>query len=156
MSDLIKLLDGSIEDVKTGLAGKSHDDLLKLRAAELEGKKRSGALDALDSAIKHADEQRAGGRVAGTADEGRAYTHTAAIAADLDTSIPADIEPAQEVDTSGSPQQIVPDVDMSHPAVDADPRAGTTETQNRIDFNDPTRDGRQVVEDQLAKGAERR
>lgn len=58
---------------------------------------------------------------------------------------PADIAPATEIDTSGAPQQIVPDVDMSHPAVDNDPRAGTTDVQNRIDFNDPTREGIDVV-----------
>ena len=57
-----------------------------------------------------------------------------------------EIPAATEIDTSGAPQQIVPDVDMAHPAVDADPRANTTEQQNRIDFNDPTLDGREVVE----------
>lgn len=57
--------------------------------------------------------------------------------------------PAKEIDTSGAPQQIVDDVDMSHPAVDNDPRAGTTAEQNRIDFNDPTIDGREAVEKNL-------
>ena len=58
---------------------------------------------------------------------------------------PADIAPATEVDTSGAPQQIVPDVDMSHPAVDDNPRAKTTLDQNRIDFNDPTLSGAEAV-----------
>nr|WP_086491263.1 hypothetical protein [Novosphingobium panipatense] len=66
----------------------------------------------------------------------------------------ANIPPATEIDTSGAPQQIVPDVDMSHPAVDDDPRAGTTDEQNRIDFNDPTIESHKAVEKNLAsKGA---
>lgn len=65
------------------------------------------------------------------------------------TEKPAKIAPATDIDTSGAPQQIVPDVDMSHPAVDADPRAGTTEAQNRIDFNDPKKPGHEAVADQL-------
>jgi len=62
---------------------------------------------------------------------------------------PANIKPATQVDTSGAPQQIVPDVDLDHPAVDNDPRAGTTDVMNRIDFNDPAKSGQEVVEDQL-------
>ncbi|WP_082524004.1 hypothetical protein [Methylobacterium sp. Leaf399] len=58
---------------------------------------------------------------------------------------PADIKPATSVDTSGAPQQVVPDVDMSHPAVDDNPRANTTVDQNRIDFNDPTLSGAEAV-----------
>jgi hypothetical protein len=54
-------------------------------------------------------------------------------------------------DAAGAPQQIVPDVDPSHPAVDADPRANTTVDQNRIDFNDPTISGQEAVERALAK-----
>lgn len=61
----------------------------------------------------------------------------------------ANIPAATEVDTSGSPQQVVPDVDMSHPAVDDDPRKGTTVAQNRIDFNDPTISGQEAVERNL-------
>lgn len=57
--------------------------------------------------------------------------------------------PATEIDTSGAPQQIVADVDMSHPAVDNDPRANTTAEQNRIDFNDPTISGSEAVEQNL-------
>ncbi|MCW2395884.1 MULTISPECIES: hypothetical protein [unclassified Sphingobium] len=141
MSELLKLLDGSIDEVKAGLAGKSHDDLLKLKAAEEDGKTRAGVLDALSKAIATADADRAGGRVQGG---------PAAIAADLDNSGAANIAPASEINTSGAPQQIVPDVDMSHPAVDADPRANTTADQNRIDFNDPTISGREAVERSLA------
>lgn len=63
------------------------------------------------------------------------------------------VAPATEIDTSGAPQQIVPDVDMGHPAVDSDPRANTTANQNRIDFNDPTLEGHEAVEKNLAKSA---
>ncbi|MET3826559.1 hypothetical protein ABIC16_002252 [Sphingomonas sp. PvP055] len=59
------------------------------------------------------------------------------------------IAPATDIDTAGAPQQIVPDVDMNHPAVDADPRANTSAEQNRIDFNDPTLSGAEAVEQNL-------
>ena len=62
---------------------------------------------------------------------------------------PANIAPATEIDPSGAPVQIVPDVDMNHPAVDADPRKGTSLAQNRIDFNDPNKSGAEAVEDML-------
>lgn len=62
---------------------------------------------------------------------------------------PADIAPAKKIDTSGAPQQIVPDVDLSHPAVDNNPREGTTVDQNRIDFNDPKLSGAEAVEANL-------
>lgn len=61
----------------------------------------------------------------------------------------ANIAPATEIDPSGAPVQVVPDVDMSHPAVDADPRKGTTVAQNRIDFNDPKKSGAEAVADML-------
>jgi hypothetical protein len=67
----------------------------------------------------------------------------------------ANIAPATEVDPSGAPVQIVPDVDLSHPAVDADPRKGTTVAQNRIDFNDPTLSSAEAVAQMLnAQGVE--
>lgn len=62
---------------------------------------------------------------------------------------PANIAPATEIDPSGAPVQIVPDVDLTHPAVDADPRKGTTVDQNRIDFNDPNKSGAEAVADML-------
>lgn len=62
---------------------------------------------------------------------------------------PANIAPATTIDPSGAPVQIVPDVDLSHPAVDADPRKGTTIDQNRIDFNDPNKSGAEAVADML-------
>lgn len=142
MSELLKLLDGSIDEVKAGLSGLSHDDLLRLQAAEKDGKTRKGVLDALDAAIGEADAKRAGGRVAGTA------THST-VAADFDASGPASIAAAETFNPSGAPDQVVPDVDPSHPAVDNDPRAGTTANQNRIDFNDPTLSGAEAVERML-------
>ena len=67
---------------------------------------------------------------------------------DLDTK-PADIAAATKFEPSGAPQQVVADVDPDHPAVDANPRAGTTVNQNRIDFNDPELSGRETVEKSL-------
>lgn len=61
----------------------------------------------------------------------------------------ASISPATQIDPSGAPVQIVPDVDMSHPAVDANPRHGTTVGQNRIDFNDPNKTGSEAVAEML-------
>lgn len=153
MTDVTTLLEGSINDVKTGLVGLSHDDLLKLKVAEQDGKSRKGVLDALEAAIGASDAARTGGTV--QMSPASDPQHPPAIAADLDGSAPAGIAAAEQIDTSGAPQQIVPDVDLSHPAVDADPRAGTTEIQNRIDFNDPRKSGREVVEEQLLgrKGA---
>lgn len=142
MNDLLKLLDGSIDDVKAGLAGKNHDDLLKLKAGEQDGKTRKSVLDAIDAALADADKVRAGGTVAGSA------AH-ATVAADFDASGPANIAPATAFSTSGAPVQVVPDVDPSHPAVDNDPRAATTANQNRIDFNDPTISGQEAVERSL-------
>ncbi|MBH9537521.1 hypothetical protein [Novosphingopyxis sp. YJ-S2-01] len=63
------------------------------------------------------------------------------------------VDAAEAVDTSGAPQQIVPDVDMKHPAVDADPRAGTSAEQNKIDFNDPTLTSSEAVEKNLKEQA---
>jgi hypothetical protein len=144
MDDLNKLLAGSVDEVKAGLPGKSHDDLLKLKAAEQAGEKRTGVFTALDAAIEASDAQRA----SGTVQMQRAATRST-VAADLDGSDQANIPPAAAIDTSGAPQQIVPDVDLEHPAVDSNPRAGTTETQNRIDFNDPTISGSEAVSQAL-------
>lgn len=66
---------------------------------------------------------------------------------------PADIAaaPASKFEASGA---IIEDgakkmVDVDHPAVDNNPRAGTTVAQNRIDFNDPTLNDRQAVAERL-------
>jgi hypothetical protein len=66
----------------------------------------------------------------------------------------ANIAPATEFAPSGAPVQTVPDVDPSHPAVDDNPRADTTEDQNRIDFNDPTLSGSEAVEKNLKQQGE--
>lgn len=58
---------------------------------------------------------------------------------------PANIPAATQIDTSGAPQQVVPDVDLSHPAVDDNPQAHTSKLQNAIDFNDPTIPGHEAV-----------
>ncbi|GLK78033.1 hypothetical protein GCM10008171_32870 [Methylopila jiangsuensis] len=66
---------------------------------------------------------------------------------------PADIAPATGFTPAGAPDQIVPDVDPSHPAVDDNPRAGTSINQNRIDFNDPNLTDEQAVEKNLNETA---
>ena len=139
MDDVTKLLDGSIDNVKAGLSGLSHDDLLRLKAAEEAGKNRKGVLDLIAAALNDADAKRASGFVQ------NAPMTSGSVAADTVTTAPANIPPATTIDTSGAPQQIVGDVDMSHPAVDADPRAGTTDDMNRIDFNDPNLSGPDAV-----------
>jgi len=68
-----------------------------------------------------------------------------------DEKAAAKIKPATEFEASGAPHQIVPDVDPSHPAVDNNPRDGTTVEQNKIDFNDPTITGAEAVAKNLEK-----
>ena len=65
------------------------------------------------------------------------------------------VKPAETIDAAGAPQQIVPDVDMDHPAVDNDPRKGTTAEQNKIDFNDPTLTSSEAVEKNLKDQAKK-
>ncbi|MES3100080.1 hypothetical protein [Sphingomonas faeni] len=60
----------------------------------------------------------------------------------------ADLAAASEFSPSGAPRQTT-DIDLDHPAVDNNPRSGTTDDQNRIDFNDPSLDGREAVEKAL-------
>ena len=146
MTDVTKLLNGSIDDVKNGLGDVSHDDLLKLQTAEQTGKKRAGALDAISAALASMDERRTGGRVQMPA------AGVLGIAAALDTSGPAEIAPATDFSTSGAPRQLT-EFDPGNLAVNNDPRAGTTEHMNRIDFNDPTAPGHEVVEQSLADQA---
>ena len=80
-------------------------------------------------------------------------TDAAPIAGVTDTSPGANIAAATTFSTSGAPVQIVPDVDPDHPAVDNNPRAGTTVEQNQIDFNDPSFTGQEAVEKALAEQA---
>ena len=67
----------------------------------------------------------------------------------VDGDKPANIPAATEFEASGAPQQVVPDVDPKHPAVDDNPRAGTTVDQNRIDFNDPGLSSAEAVQRNL-------
>lgn len=60
------------------------------------------------------------------------------------TTETADIAAATEFSPSGAPRQVT-EIDTAHPAVDNDPRAGTTVDQNRVDFNDPTVSGSDAV-----------
>lgn len=72
-------------------------------------------------------------------------TRTGGAAAKTADKADANVAPATEFEASGAPHQIVEDVDPEHPAVDNNPRAGTTAEQNRIDFNDPTLSGAEAV-----------
>lgn len=145
MDEQKKMLDGTVEEVKTRVAGQKHDDLLKLKTLEAEGQNRSTLVNFLESTIAAAEGKRAGGTVQ-MAPTTRAHS---SVAADFDQSGPAGIAPADTFDTSGAPQQLVPDIDPGHPAVDNDPRANTTANQNRIDFNDPTISGAEATERNL-------
>lgn len=138
MNDLIKLLEGSANDVKASLRGVSHDNLLKLKSAEQNGSKREEVLHAIENALHDADTVRTGGTVV-------MATGTIGMSSSLDTSAPADLVAASDFSTSGAPRQVT-DIDVDHPAVDNDPRANTTEAMNRIDFNDPGKTGREAVE----------
>ena len=69
---------------------------------------------------------------------------------------PADIAPATigtSVDASGSimEPEAKDAIPLDHPAVDNNPRAGTTEQQNQADFNDPTLSAEEAVKENLSK-----
>lgn len=68
---------------------------------------------------------------------------------------PADISPAPAtaVDASGSimEPEAKAAIPMDHPAVDNNPRAGTTEVQNKADYNDPTLSAEEAVKENLSK-----
>lgn len=66
----------------------------------------------------------------------------------------ANIKPATDFEASGAviEKGAKDAVDMSHPAVDANPREGTTVDMNRIDFNDPSLSQREAVEKNLKEG----
>ncbi len=67
-----------------------------------------------------------------------------------DLKADAKVAPATEFEASGAPHQPSDQVDPAHPAVDSNPREGTTVEQNRIDFNDPTLSGAETVAQNLA------
>lgn len=140
MSDHLKLLDGTVDEIAGGVAALSPADRAALLAAEKDGKKRKGVIALL---------QPAEGEVEKSGDGAAADMATTTHGLGTDGSESADIPPATQFDPSGAPVQIVPGVDMEHPAVDANPRSNTTENQNRIDFNDPTKEGVDVVMEQL-------
>ena len=62
-----------------------------------------------------------------------------------------DLTPATDVAASGAmiEPQIVERIDVSHPAVDNNPRKGQPVVANRIDFNDPTMSDEDAVEANL-------
>lgn len=46
------ILDGNIKEVKATLSEQTDEELVDLRAAEVEGKNRAGVLDAIDAEIE--------------------------------------------------------------------------------------------------------
>lgn len=66
-------------------------------------------------------------------------------------SKPDDLTPATDVAASGAivEPEILEGIDTSHPAVDANPRAGLPKESNQIDFNDPTISQEEAVERNL-------
>lgn len=61
------------------------------------------------------------------------------------------LTPAKEMAASGAfiEPEIVARIDVDHPAVDNNPRAGQPKIANQIDFNDPNLDNRDAVERNL-------
>lgn len=155
MNDVTKLLDGTVEDVKTRLGGLDTATLAAMLSAEQAGKNRKGVIDAVEEA--HTAASSGGVQYTSATDRGdgtQAVTTTnigsAAVttAASLDQSAPANVAPADQFDPAGAPVQSS-EIDLDHVALDRNPRANTTADQNRIDFNDPVRSGREIVEEQL-------
>lgn len=66
-------------------------------------------------------------------------------------SKPAELSPATDMEASGAmiEPEAVEAVEFDHPAVDNNPRAGTTVEQNAIDYNDPSLDSREAVKANL-------
>lgn len=60
----------------------------------------------------------------------------------VNTKAPESPAPAQQMDSASGAviePEIKDGVDMSHPAIDSNPRKGTTARQNARDMNDPSR-----------------
>lgn len=153
-----KLLDGNVEDVKAGLAGLDAATLAALLAAEQAGKTRKSVIDAIElaqtkSSVDYTQTtDRGDGDAATTTTDVRAPSAAVTTASSLDESPLADIAPATEFEPSGAPVQSS-GFDLDHVSLDANPRANTTEHQNRIDFNDPIRTGEEIVTQRLADAA---
>lgn len=64
--------------------------------------------------------------------------------------------PASNIEASGAimEKSAKTGVDVSHPAVDNNPRADTTVRQNQIDFNDPSMTSQEAVAANLGNSAE--
>lgn len=90
---------------------------------------RPSIAENIEAATKHAEEER------------EARMEPAKIGA----------EDAQAFEASGALVEsgALDEIDVKHPAVDNNPRAGTTVRQNQIDFNDPTLTDRQAVAQRL-------
>lgn len=136
----LSILDGTVEQVTAALPGLTAEQLDALLAAEQSGKDRKGVIDAIEVAKTSAE-------ISGddVHDSAESPAEDEPAAEEPNPQEPADIAPAEEFDPSGAPMQTT-DFPLDHPALDANPRAGTSSVDNRIDFNDPTLDGRAAVE----------
>ncbi len=153
-----KLLDGNVDEVKAALKGLDAAALGDLLASEQAGKNRKGVIDAIEEAQTVAPNP-SGRSTAYTSTtdrgDGAAATRVDNVApavigtaSALDTSGPANIAPVSAFSTSGAPAQTV-GIEPEHPAVDNNPRANSTIDMNRIDFNDPVREGSEIVAENL-------
>jgi hypothetical protein len=68
------------------------------------------------------------------------------------TAKQAKIAPASVQEASGAVMEPTIAKLPDHPAVDRNPREGTTVDQNRADFNDPTKTQEEAVADNLKSG----
>ncbi len=75
-----------------------------------------------------------------TSASAKTVAKTAAAPKDTGPADAANIPAATDFDPSGAPVQNSGNIDADHMSVDNDPRAGTSKTQNQIDFNDPRPD----------------
>jgi hypothetical protein len=157
MIDIKQALDGNVEDVTARLKGLTLATLTALLAAEQAGQNRKDVINAIEVAHTSASKgkttytsatDRGDGASAITTSDVTTPAAVVGTASALDTSSPANIASATTFDPSGAPVQLS-EFDLDHVALDANPRANTTSDQNRIDFNDPGRSGREIVEDQL-------
>ena len=66
------------------------------------------------------------------------------------------LTPATDMEASGAfiEPEIVARIDVDHPAVDNNPRAGQPAIANQIDFNDPRLDNAEAVETNLKSGSD--
>jgi hypothetical protein len=156
--DNSKLLDGTVEEVKAGLAGLDAATLGDLLATEQAGKNRKGVIDAIEEAQTEARNPTGrattytsttdrGGRLRGDAHR----QHRARGA--WDRRVAGHLWPGRHRASHGVQHQRRACPDGRHRAGPCrrrqHPRANTTVDMNRIDFNDPVKNGAEIVAENL-------